>query len=340
MSRSLFSETERFLPLKLGRTAHDTLQEFIDIDVSAGDLVRILNENQAYRDLFFRFVSQKTAKPEKPKEGEDKKKEPPSPTHRLVNLLGMLGSRNLVMALRIHRLADGRFPIKEDGKIDINAGDYLKRALEGEDSFQRNGLEYSETAYAAGVYFDLCRHVFEKSGDFKRLQPYFDRCWKRAFRTGVLAYLLAEKLAGFTPKYALAGGMMAHAGKVSLAVWKQNEGYAEFEEKLDDNKELPAIARMLLEREKFGLVAGKWERTPCATSTCSRSSPPRCGFSASPTASRGSTPTTTSSPCCSGSRTRWPAPGRCRWTRKTRSSRNGPTRDKARSRSAGPCSWK
>lgn len=255
MSSFSFSETSLFLPLRLGRTAHDTLQEFIDVDVSASDLARILNDNQAYRDLFFRFVSQKTAKIEKPKEGEAKgKEEPPSPTHRLVNLLGMLGSRNLILALRIHRLAEGKFPFDEEGKLDIKAGDYLKLALEAEDSFQRNKLEYSETAYAAGVYFDLCRRLYGKDDGLKKLEPYYKRTWTRAYRTGVLAYFLAEKLAGFTPKYALAAGMMVHVGKLHLAKWKESEGYAEFEESLDTNPAIPMIGRLLLERDKFGVA--------------------------------------------------------------------------------------
>ena len=50
-----FNNTELFLPFRLGATARETLQEFIDIDVTAGDLTRILNTNQVYRDLFFRF---------------------------------------------------------------------------------------------------------------------------------------------------------------------------------------------------------------------------------------------------------------------------------------------
>jgi|GEM_PF-6517830 len=251
MKEFSFAQTDLFLPLRLGRTARDTLQEFIDIDVSTGDLARILNDNQAYHDLFFRFVSKKTAKLEKTAEGENP--EPASPTHRLVNLLGMLGSRNLILALRIHRLAHGSFPVAEGGEVQITAGDYLARALEAEESFQRNGLEYSETAYAAGVYFDLCTRLYGRSGEMKKLQPYFDRTWQRAYRTGVVAYLLAEKLAGFTPKYALAAGMMAHAGKLHMAAWF--DGYADFETALDSNKDLPPIGRLLLERDKFGVMS-------------------------------------------------------------------------------------
>lgn len=250
-----FAKTELFLPFRLGRTARDTLQEFIDIDVTAEDLSRILNENQAYRDLFFRFVSQKTARIEKPKEGAEKPENaPPSPTHRLVSLLGMLGSRNLIVALRMHRLTNGRFPLSDDGKLELTASDSLKWALEAEDLFQRNKLEYSETAYAAGVYFDLCRCVYGKDGGPGKLEPYFKRTWTRALRTGLVAYFLAEKLAGFTPKYALAAGMLAHGGKLHLAHLFEQDQYAENEEGLDSNPEIPPLGRMLLERASFPVL--------------------------------------------------------------------------------------
>jgi hypothetical protein len=259
-----FSKTDQFLPLRLGRTARDTLQEFMDIDVTAEDLTRILNANQAYRDLFFRFVSQKTSKAERPqapvkaKDGEaavtPEAREPASPTHRLVNLLGMLGSRNLILALRLHRLAEGRFPVTPEGKVDISASEYLKLALEAEDLFVRNKLEYSETAYAAGVYFDLCQRLYGKDGGLKKLEPYFKRTWQRALRTGLVAYFLAEKIDGYTPRTALAAGMLVHAGKLHLAVHLEQDNYAEFEESLDTNPAIPPLGRLLLERAKFGVA--------------------------------------------------------------------------------------
>ncbi|NUM88976.1 MAG: hypothetical protein HUU37_07215, partial [Bdellovibrionales bacterium] len=117
-------------PLKLKPTARDTLQEFIDIDVTADDLVQILNRNLAYRDMFERFVQKRI----KPAAGGDKKDaQEPSPTHRLVSLLGMIGSRNFILALRMSRLHTGHFPVKDDGSVDLKAGDFLKRASDIEE---------------------------------------------------------------------------------------------------------------------------------------------------------------------------------------------------------------
>ncbi len=240
-------EAAPFLPLRLGVTAADTLQEFIDIDVSADDLVRILNRNGVYKNLFASFVQQKTGKTEA-KEGQE---EQASPTHRLIGLLGMLGSRNLILALRMHRAVDGRFPIDEEGKLEVNAPDSLKRALEVEDIFSRLDLDYSETAYAGAVYYDWMFRIASQGQDFKKLEPYFQEIWKRAQRTGFIAHLLAQHMPSVPHKFAAAAGMLLHAGKLHLAL-RFPDAYPDFERDLDKNDALTPVARLLLEREKWG----------------------------------------------------------------------------------------
>ena len=246
MTAFSLKETDRFLPLRLGPTAHDTLQEFIDIDVSAEDLVRILNRNQTYRSLFFRFIAKKTAAPEK----EKGQKEDSSPTHRLVNLLGMIGSRNLIVALRMHRAATGIFPIGVDGEVDIKTSDYLKVSTEAEELFVRNKLEYAETAYAAGVYFDWFLRVQADDSGFKKLEPYYKEVTKRAQRVGILAYLLSRELPGFTPKFAIAAGMLSQAGRLFLGT--EFPDFPDFEKELETNPKLTSCARAILERKQFG----------------------------------------------------------------------------------------
>ncbi len=247
-----FKDTDRFLPLKLGPTARDTLQEFIDIDVSAEDLVKILHRNHAYKDLFARFVNQKT-QPRKSEEGEKTEgKEPPSPTHRLISLLGMIGSRNLILALRMHKALENRFPVNEEGAVDIKASDYLKHALEMEEVFLRNNLHYSETAYAAAVYYDWMERHLARLPDYKKvLEPYAGTVWKRAQRTGILAYFISHEVRGSAPKQAMAAGFLVHGGKLLLA--SALKEYVEFETNLDQNEKLPPLARLIQEREKFGL---------------------------------------------------------------------------------------
>jgi HD-like signal output (HDOD) protein len=238
-----FKDTDRFLPLRLGATARDTLQEFIDIDVTAEDLVGILKRNQAYRDLFGRFVNQKTKQKEP---GTKEEKEATSPTHRLINLLGMLGSRNLILALRMHKALEKRFPLTQDGSVDIKASDYLKNSLEWEEFFLRNNLDYSETAFSAAVYFDWLKRALSRDPSFKKgLEAYTDKIWKRAQRTGLAAYFLARHVRSLSPKQALAAGMLLHGGKLLAAA--ADPAYAEWEGKLEE-KALPPLAELIQER--------------------------------------------------------------------------------------------
>lgn len=240
---SLKETLQNCLPLRLGPTARDTLQEFIDIDVSADDLVRILNRNQAYRDLFSRFVNQKTGRT--PKEGEEAEE---SPTHRLISLLGMIGSRNLILSLRMHRNAEGSFPVDGEGGVNIKAGDYLKRAMDFEELFTRNKLEYSETAFAVGAYYDWFFRVKAKDKSFKKQEGFLQETWKRAQKTAVVAYFLAQKVPACPHKYALAAGALSQAGRLQMAL--RFPDYAEFETKFDEQK-LGHVARLILERDKY-----------------------------------------------------------------------------------------
>lgn len=241
---SLKETLQNCLPLRLGPTARDTLQEFIDIDVSADDLVRILNRNQAYRDLFSRFVNQKTGRSTS-KEGETPED---SPTHRLISLLGMIGSRNLILSLRMHRNAEGSFPVDAEGGVNIKASEYLKRSMEFEELFTRNKLEYSETAFAVGTYYDWFFRVKAKDKAFKKQESFLQEIWKRAQKTALVAYFLAQKVPACPHKYALAAGALSQAGRLQMAL--RFSDYAEFEAELEEKK-LGHVARLILERDKF-----------------------------------------------------------------------------------------
>ena len=244
MSGFTFRNTEQFLPLRLGPTAQDTLQEFIDIDVTAEDLTKILKRNKAYRDMFARFIEQKSSEKKEP----GASKNGPH-THRLIGLLGMMGSRNLVIALRMHKAVNGKFPETPDG-LKITPSDYLKKSMETEEAFLRAKLEYSETAFTAAVYYDWLIQIMSKTNSYKKtLEPYCDLVWKRAQKTGYLAYFLAKEVKGGSPKNALAAGFFLHGGKILMA--QQNPTYIDFETQLEANPKLSPLAKLLLERDKF-----------------------------------------------------------------------------------------
>lgn len=247
MTTFSLENTDQFLPLRIGGTVRETLQEFVDIDVTAGDLVRILRKNQAYRELFSRFVNQKN----KSVDNSDAKEgaPPPIPTHRLIGLLGMIGSRNLIIALRMHKQLEGSFPITEEGNVDLQVGHYLKRATDIEEIFLKSKLEYSEVAYSAGVYFDWIQGILSKHPQFKKtLEPYCQDVWNQAYRTGLISYFLAKTVSGVSPKFALAAGFLLHGGKLFLAA-----AYPEYPEweKAANNPKLSPHGKKVLELERF-----------------------------------------------------------------------------------------
>lgn len=258
MAELSLKNTDRFMPLLLGPTAHGALQEFIDIDVTADDLVRLLRADKPYKQLFARFVKKKiryrAPGEEEEKKGEkgEKKAAPPTPTHRLVSLLGMIGSRNLIISLRMHEAVYGTFPEDQEGNLDIKASDYLKTAMQFEEFFQRNRLEYPETAFAAGVLFDWLILSLRQTGNHKKLEPFVQSTVKTALRAGALAYELARRLPGQLPKQSMPAAMIASAGLLLLADAAPETFPAEFKA-IDDNKRLDAEARLILERARWGL---------------------------------------------------------------------------------------
>jgi hypothetical protein len=269
MSAFSFQETNFFLPYRLGSTAQSTLQEFIDIDVRVEDLVRILNANQAYRDLAFRFVNQKTApadRRKKPKAtpktaAEEAEKQaadqpPPSPTFRLVHLLGMLGTRNLILALRCHRVAEGSFPIDAEGRVEITPSNLLKRALSVEEAFTRNRLEYSETAYACALAYDLGDMLLAKVLPAKSAQPFVQKTWERGLRTALIAARLSAFVPGFPvpAKQVLAAGFFTQHGRLLMArrFPDGKMAYPDFCEEIEGVREATPIAQALHERKTYG----------------------------------------------------------------------------------------
>ncbi len=244
-------------PLRLRPTARDTLQEFIDIDVTNDDLVRILNNNHAYRDIFERFVQKKirrTSTDEK-KDGDKDS----TPTHRLIGLLGMIGSRNFILTLRMLRSVTGKFPIQEDGSVDVKTSEYLKCCMDMEELFQRNNYNYSETAYAAGYFYDWIIFLARQRDDFKKLEEYLKQNWKVAVRAALAAHHLSERVGGFTfLKYASAGAICCYSGKALMAFMfpgdEETPNWVEFVTKNQAIESGFPKAFQVLEQDTFGLT--------------------------------------------------------------------------------------
>lgn len=242
MGQFSFQNSQEFSLLRLGPTAKDTLQEFIDIDVTTDDLARILRRNKSYRDLFARYVIKKTGMTL-----DENNKQGPS-THRIIALLGLMASRNLILSLRMHKAIEKTFPFK-GGEVEIRPEDYLKRANTLEEVFLQARWPYAETAFSASVYYDWLYRGLSKNSDFKKLEPYFDHVWKRAQKVGTIAYHLAHEVPGANSKQALASGILLPAGKIWMAL--QDSSYAEKDQMWDTNPLYSPLALKLMEEEKW-----------------------------------------------------------------------------------------
>lgn len=220
----LHAYVNQYLPqLYLARTAQDVLQEFIDIDVTSDDLVRILRNNPSYQMFFEKYVNKKSPQKNQiatdPKDGSHKKEAGIStPTHRLIALLGMIGSRNFILALRLAKASTGSFPATAEGSIDFKPSDHLRYCLDMEEMALRNNIEYGETLFAAAYLYDWLTAIAKK-GNYKRLEPFMQQSWKQSRNTAMIAHALGKKVKNLSfQKYAGAAGLMHNIGKILLAI--------------------------------------------------------------------------------------------------------------------------
>jgi hypothetical protein len=242
---------EHFLySMRIGATAGDILQEFIDIDVTSEDLVRILEHNPVYKDCLEAFVLGKSPA-KKDQEDKDGKS-----VHRLISLLGMIGSRNFLLSLRVARGVHGQFPRDKENKIEITPSETIKLAINTEELCLRQKIDYPETAFAAAYHFDWMRAVLKKNSLEKPLETHFAEVWKDAIRTATVAYGLAERCKNFGPiKYAYAAGMLSKLGKITIAAETRessgSDSWIGYQEHLSKMSFKSAYARYFLEEEKF-----------------------------------------------------------------------------------------
>lgn len=264
-------------PLRLGPTARETLQEFIDIDATAEDMVRIFRQNPAYRHTLERFVSLKApaalkadadteaaanGDSQEKKDEEEKNKRPKhlTPTYRLISLLGLLGTRNFILALRIFKATTGKFPEEVKGKWNFAPPEYLKKCLEIEEFCFTHKLLYVETSYAAAYMYDWIGAMAKNHPQARALVPFVDQCWKTGQRAGVVAYGIAERYPNFAfLKFAMASGILHNVGRALMAVTfaDATPSYVDFATRLDKVTGLPRLAYALQERAAFQVSANE-----------------------------------------------------------------------------------
>jgi hypothetical protein len=201
------------------------------------------------------FVSSKSGARSSSQQEEKKDEEKElTPTHRLISLLGMIGSRNFLLALRLSKGTTGKFPYNKEGVLDVKASDYLKNAVAIEEYCQRNGIDYNETAYAAAYLYDWLLALARQKNIPKNAEAYALQAYKYSLRIGVLSYGLAEKVRGFGfMKFALAAGLTTGLGKVVMACeyTSKTRSFLDYQAELEKKPISHPVAAMISEREKF-----------------------------------------------------------------------------------------
>lgn len=139
--------TEVYPRISLAATSYQTLEAFINVDVTAEKIGSYLTKNQYYEDMYLRVI-QALGREELPS------------TNAAVVLLGMQRSRNFIVALQLFRTVYQKHPeVSAEGKLDFKPEDYLKFALKTEETAVNMKDRYADTAYAAGLIFDYLNEI-------------------------------------------------------------------------------------------------------------------------------------------------------------------------------------
>jgi HD-like signal output (HDOD) protein len=240
----LFHEfyTKLAMPLKLPPTSRKILSEFVDIDVNSEKVSKIIQENQ-----YVEYILMQQVKSLSLKEGV------PSLKAAIV-LLGMQGVRNFVCAMRMVRLGRSHITIAENGKLDFKPSDHLKYALKAEEYVSSRRLPYGDTAYAAGMMFDLVvsigHQIFKAEKDF---DEYVAEVFKQSLKGARVGVEITKSLKGFGySKYVFGACMIRDIGKLAMYLL-HTKAYKDFLKALE-KKPLPRVFRHVAEAKLFGMT--------------------------------------------------------------------------------------
>jgi len=233
---------EKIAPkIKLAETSWTILEAFSNIDVTAEKVSQAIKGNPYYEYLFQKVI-----------EGMAKREEMPSIEGSIV-LLGMQNFRNLIIALQASRSVMGTHAEwDKDGKLKIAPNDVLKYAVKTEEILINSKSEYSDTAYAAGLLFDVLGMIAGVvCQDKKRAAAFLDTVYAHGLRSAQIALEMAKLLPDFGfKKYVFSSCLIHDIGKICLAIL--NPDYITFCEDAK-KKEWPRPVRQFAELEKFGI---------------------------------------------------------------------------------------
>jgi HD-like signal output (HDOD) protein len=227
--------------LNLPVMSREVIQEFASPDVTAERVAEKVRGNPYYEAQFLQHI------------GSISKREELPELSAAIVLLGMQNSRNLILALQLVRTVKGTHPEwSKEGKLMLSPKDALKFALKTEEAIAGNRDAYPDTAYAAGMLFDMFLLIAQTvAPENKKLPGYIEASFNHGLRTAKVGLELSKKMPDLVlKKYAFAACMIHDIGKVALAILEPK--YGDFLEDVQ-KKELPRAIRMYLEERAFGM---------------------------------------------------------------------------------------
>lgn len=270
--------TTKFPYLTLGETATDVLQRFVNVDVTTSSLADALKRNQLYRAGVESYVEQRLGSRAHQNDESGSTGSTESSLTYCIQLLGMLGTRNLISSLRQVRSFGQEWPFKGAPKAaegdkpapkpkagtaekKFQPDEYLKFALKAQEFCQSYQVDYAEgSGFASGLVFDYLRMLITMTGKKNpAVAKYFEESWRDAVKTAFLTSRLASRVKGFGyAKYGFAAGLMLTAGKLLICIDRARESGSEWLEFEKSAEKIPELGRRevrhLQERERFGFT--------------------------------------------------------------------------------------
>lgn len=230
-----------FHALALSDTSLSILGAFSNIDVTAERVCQVIRANPYYENVFLRVI-----------ETLGKRQEMPSLEGAVV-LLGMQNFRNLIISTQAVRTVVGNHvEWDKEGKLKLLPNDILKYAIRAEDHLLTTKSAYSDTAYAAGLVFDLLVLVSAvHAQDKKKHAAFIDNVFNHGMRTAQIGLELVKLIPDFGfKKYIFAACLLHDVGKVCTALI--NPDYLNFLEE-GRKKEWPRAVHDYVENTKFNV---------------------------------------------------------------------------------------
>ncbi len=239
--------------IALRPTSSAILGAFVKIDVTSQKIATALRANPYYLHYFKRVL-----------EGRIQRTDALGLEAGIVQL-GMQNSRNIVISLQAYRSVLGGNPALDDkGQLEYRPEELLKYAVKTEELLSIDRSGYSDTAYAAGLIFDLLSLMTQDLGERKvKVQTYLAQTYLQGLRTAKIAMELAQDLPDFSYRKFLFSACLIHnVGKVAMAILDP-----EYLTWLDEvrRQELPRTVRHFAEGYRFGMTHASFSAMICHT---------------------------------------------------------------------------